>query len=169
MTRTKTCPEATPERFTVYEIVTRELLATGRLETRRSVKQLDHGLDRCDIADLYLEKLPTGWVAQVAFDNPFAGVPNTIGTPDESPYSSPRWAFFVGATVLCDLLTGPPELPFDTDGTLRGASHGTDGNPELLRMTRPLPNFRETPTLDLNQLFFETNTSRLRDKGAVTA
>ena len=158
MTSTKASPVATSEYFTVYEIVTRALLATGRLKTRRSVKPLDYGLDRCDISDLYLEKLPTGWVANVAFDIPLASVPNTIGTPNESPYSSPRWAFFVGAAILCDLLTGSLELPFDTDGTLRGASQGTNDNPELLKMTRPLLNFHATRTLDLNQLFFETNT-----------
>ncbi len=140
MTRTKTTPKATTECISVYEIVTCALLAKGRLQTRRSVQQLGNGLDDCDIVDLYLERHPAGWVANIAFDNPVAGAPNTVGTPDASPYPTPRLAFFAGASMLCELLTGSRELPFiEVDGKLLVVSYDTGGNPELFGMTRPLP------------------------------
>ncbi len=140
MTRTNTTPKADTQHSNMLEIVTSALSAKGRLKSMRSVMQLGNGLDGYDIVDFYLEKHPAGWVANIAIDNPVAGAPNTVGTPDASPYPTQRLAFLAGASMLCLLLTGSPELPFiEANGTLLVAGYGTGGHSGLFTMSQPLP------------------------------
>ena len=69
-----------------------------------------------NIESLYLEKSGAGWVANIGFANVPPGQPNTIGTIDAEPYSNALHAFLHGASVLCQLVTGSPELPFLVNG-----------------------------------------------------
>ena len=135
MTRTKTTAPAKTEDSTMLEIVTYSLLAKGRLDSVRPITQ-----SGCDIVDFQLNRHPAGWVAHITVDNPTAGGPTTILTPDASPLPTKRLAFFAGASLVCELLTGSPEQPFfEANGNLLVAGYGTGGFKGLFLMSSPVP------------------------------
>lgn len=140
MTRTKTTPATKTELSTMFEIVIYALLAKGRMKSLRPVAEFGNGLGVYDVADFYLVQHPTGWVATIAFDNPTAGAPNTLDTPVASPYPTERLAYYAGASLLCLLLTGSPELPFiESNGKLVVAGYGTGGHTGPFSMCHPVP------------------------------
>lgn len=135
MTRTKTTAPAKTEDSTMLEIVTYSLFAKGRLDSVRPITQ-----PGCDVVDFHLNRHPAGWVAHITLDNPTPGAPTTIATPDATLYPTRRLAFFAGAALVCELLTGSPELPFfEANGNLLVAGYGTGGFKGLFLISRPVP------------------------------
>lgn len=88
------------------------LEAKGRIPKRRPVSSDPSYFNRDNIDEFYLEEKPGGWVGNIAFKNVPAGFPDVIGTPDATPYETPREAFLHGAAIVCEIVTGSSELPF---------------------------------------------------------
>ena len=83
---------------------------------------------RDNIADFCVEQRKGGWVANIVFDVP-KGQPDVIGTPDADPFASFQDAFMAGASILCHVVTGSPELPFFQAGDkLMCAFYGRTGS-----------------------------------------
>ena len=140
MRKTKTSAPAAAVRPTMLEIVKTALEAKDRMPCQRPMLGLGNNLDHYDVVDLYLEQQPGGWVANIAFQGLPAGEPNTIGTPDASPYPSKQQAFLAGAALLCRLLTGSEELPFiATNDKLMVVGYGTGGFAGMFSLSRPAP------------------------------
>lgn len=138
MTDTQTFPQT---RSTgLLAVVVTALQAKDRLPCPRPVLGLPHDLDCHDVADLLLEQRPGGWVANIAFADVPPGRPNTLGTPDATPFPSRRQAFLAGAALLCRILTGSEELPFIVAGDrLMVVGFGSGGFEGLFSMTQPIP------------------------------
>ncbi|MEI4264084.1 hypothetical protein [Roseovarius sp. D0-M9] len=135
-----TAPQVSATSACLLDIVTDALEAKDRFPCQRPVLGLPGNLDNCDVAGFYLEQRPGGWGANITFDNLPPGAPQTLGTPDASPFPSKRLAFIAGAALLCKILTGSEDLPFFvTADKLLVAGHGTGGYSGVFAMMRPLP------------------------------
>lgn len=101
------------------------LKATYRIPDQFPQNDLPPQFDPANIESLYLEQTEAGWGANIGFANVPDGEPNTIGTIDAEPCDNALDAFLFGATILCHLVTGDPELPFLVHGNeLRVVSYG---------------------------------------------
>lgn len=137
---TTSIPQAATGTLTMFDIVTSALEAKNLFPCPRPMLGLPNDFDHHDVADLYLERHPGGWVANIAFADVPPGQPNTLGTPDASPFPSEREAFLAGAAFLCGILTGSAELPFIvTEDKLMVVGYGAGGFSGLFSMTRRLP------------------------------
>ena len=93
-------------------LVMRALEAKGRIPKRRPTSSAPSYFNRDNIHEFYIEKKAGGWAGNIAFKNVPAGFPDVIGTPDATPYKTPREAFLHGAAIVCAIVTGSSELPF---------------------------------------------------------
>jgi hypothetical protein len=93
-------------------LVMRALEAKGRIPKRRPTSSAPAYFNRDNIDEFYIEKKAGGWVGNIAFKNVPPGCPDVMGTPDATPYETPREAFMRGAAILCLIVTGSSELPF---------------------------------------------------------
>ena len=139
-TTTTTPAETAAKNISMFDIVTSALEAKGRLPCARPPLGLPGNIECYDVNDLYLERHPGGWVANIALQDVPEGKLNTIGTPDASPNPTKREAFLAGAAILCPLLTGSQELPFiASDDELRVFGYGTGGFKGMFSMSQPAP------------------------------
>ncbi len=138
MTHTNTNLTTSTKPSDMFQTVIDALTLTGRMESLRPIVGLGNGMDGYDVVDLYLERHLGGWVANIALDKATTRAPNTIGTPDSSPYQTKRQAFFAGASIMCELLTGSSDLPFiEANGTLVVAGYKEHSG--FVLMSRPAP------------------------------
>lgn len=128
-------PRATP----LLEIVLTALEAKGRISNVPPAPPTPH-LTRDALLAFTIDEVEGGYVANVAFDVP-PGHPDTIGTPDAQPLPTQRDAFLAGAMLICEIVSGAPELPFVVWGNrLMVAAVRPDGRPFIL--SRPFPTQR---------------------------
>lgn len=100
----------------LLELILAALEATRRIPPFRPRTGLAEHFNRDNLADFYLEEISGGWAANIVFRHVPPGQPNTLGTPDDRPHASARDAFLEGASILCGIVTGSPELPFTLAG-----------------------------------------------------
>jgi hypothetical protein len=93
-------------------LVLSALEAKNRIPEYRPTLSLPSHFNRDTICEFYLERKPGGWVGNVAFKNVPAGTPDVIGTPEAFPFQTEADAFLAGASIICEIVTGSPELPF---------------------------------------------------------
>ncbi|MDT0684522.1 hypothetical protein RM543_17745 [Roseicyclus sp. F158] len=125
-------PHATP----LLEIILTALEAKERIPDVPPAS-LAPQFTRDALLALTIDEVGDGWVANIAFDVP-PGHPDTVGTPDAYPLPTRRDAFLAGAMIVCEIVSGSPELPFVVDADqLMVVTVRPDGTPFL--MSRPFP------------------------------
>ena len=84
-----------------------------------------------------IDQVEGGYVANIAFVRTL-GEAITIGAPDALPLPTHKDAFLAGARIVCEIVTGSPELPFLVrDDEIVVVTVTPRGAPFLMR--RPLP------------------------------
>ena len=113
--------------LTLLQTVLDALRATGRIPPERPQLDLPDHFHRDNLLDFYLEQSGDGWAANISFRHIPPGGPDTLGTPDAFPLPEQQ-AFLAGAALVCEIVTGSPELPFFLAGDkLIVVSHGRPG------------------------------------------
>jgi len=113
------------EPFDFYSLVMEALRAKYRIPDHAPDHGLPHQFDPARIRSLELAQTDAGWGAYIGFSDVPEGLPNTIGTINVAPKDNAFDAFIAGASLLCELVTGSPELPFFAVGNeLMVASYG---------------------------------------------
>lgn len=128
---------ATPNATSLLEIVMSALEATWRIPDEAPRTGFPSGFHRDALRAFTIDRVKGGYVANIEFDVA-PGEPNTIGTPDARPLPTHKDAFLAGAVIVCQIVTGSPELPFFVLGDEIVIANVTSrGTPFLMR--RPLP------------------------------
>jgi len=113
---TKTLEFNSSSELTMLDCILDALKATNRTIRTGPHPFLPLHFTADNLADFRTQKLPGGWVADIYFRDVPRGEPDAIGTPDAHPFKTEQEAFLAGASRLCALLTGSPELPFSIVG-----------------------------------------------------
>lgn len=106
----------------LYNLVMEALWATHRLPVAATMPEpmleiaLPESFRPDNIESLVLERIGDGWAACIGFADIPADEPDAIGIGHTAPYASALEAFLGGASALCALVTGSPELPFLVSG-----------------------------------------------------
>ncbi len=131
---------ASPENTYVtplLEIVMTALAATGRIPDKAPRTALPAGFDRNDLRAFTIEQVEGGYIANIEFDVA-PGEANTIRTPDAHPLPTHRDAFLVGAGIVCEIVSGSPDLPFLVfDDEIMVVTITSRGTPFLMRRRFP--------------------------------
>ena len=93
-------------------LVLSALEAKNRIPAHHRTSSLPAYFNRDTICEFYLERTPRGWTGNVAFKNVPAGKPDVLGTPQVFPFQTEADAFMAGASIICEIVTGSPKLPF---------------------------------------------------------
>ncbi len=96
----------------LLQLVLAALVATHRIPAEAPRIGLPDYYHRDNLLDFYLEQKGGKWVGNSGFQNVPSGEPDVIGTPEARPFNTATEAFLAGASILCDIVTGSPELPF---------------------------------------------------------
>lgn len=121
----------------LLEIVMSALEAKWRIPCQTPKTTLPCGFDRNALRAFSIEQVDGGYVANIEFDVA-SGEANTIGTPDAHPLPTHRDAFLVGAGIVCEIVSGSPDLPFLVfDDEIMVVTVTSRGTPFLMR--RPFP------------------------------
>lgn len=113
------------------------LEAKQRIPSHPPKTTLPRGFDRDALRAFRIDHVGGGYIANIEFDMA-PGEANTIGTPEARPLPTYRDAFLAGATILCEIVTGSPDLPFFLLGDeLVVVTVTSRGAPFMLR--RPFP------------------------------
>lgn len=128
---------ANPNAAPLLEIVMNALEAKRRIPSQPPKTTLPRGFDHDALRAFRIDQVDGGYIANIEFDMA-PGEANTIGTPEARPFPTYREAFLAGATILCEVVTGSPGLPFILLGDeLVVVAVTPRGAPIILR--RPLP------------------------------